>query len=516
MGLLDRLLTRSEKALTASPAVVEAIRSGQYSSYPKLGGTNQQVNAAWIQAQSASYAYMYAHQPAVRTVVDYIARNLAQLGLKLFERVSDTERRHDSDHSAALTMRYPNDLDPADRFVWNFVADYLVHDNAYAVKFRNGNGGPRTLIQVPPAAMGINSQARFAIENYRVFLSDGTWRDVAVEDVIHWRGYNPADPRLGVSRLETLRQILAEDTASQAASTELLKAGLSKPGYIKRPLDAPEWSLDAQARFREGWTNQMKQSSRKAPVLEEGMEFADFGVTPKDAEMLAGRKFTLETVAQIYGLSSVPAETDEEQKQFYADVLTPLAEEFASILDFGILEAEYGEDDYYFEMDINSKLQGALENRFQAMTAAAGRPWTTVNEIRARENLPPVEDGDELTIPLNIALGAEEAAERNKPLLPAPNVMPPQDPNEPPADGSHRESSVKALLLGRRKAQLERRNRYASELEAIYRNHFERQERVVVKANRRAKALEAESAGTANSPTTWKRRSARSWNARAT
>ena len=33
---------------------------------------------------------MYEHQPAVRTVIDYIARNVAQLGLKLYERKSST------------------------------------------------------------------------------------------------------------------------------------------------------------------------------------------------------------------------------------------------------------------------------------------------------------------------------------------------------------------------------------------------------------------------------------------
>ena len=87
---------------------------------------------------------MYENQPAVRKVVDYIARNTAQLGLKLYERESDTERRRDTDHAAILTMDHPNDLGPADQFIFNFVADFLVHENAYALMFRSKTPGCAT------------------------------------------------------------------------------------------------------------------------------------------------------------------------------------------------------------------------------------------------------------------------------------------------------------------------------------------------------------------------------------
>ena len=133
-----------------------------------------------------------------------------------------------------------------------------------------------------------------------------------------------------------------------------------------------------------------------------------------------------------------PPQDEEERKAFLADVLAPISQELCEQLDFSILLSEYGEPDYYFEQDVNEKLRGDLENRFQAMTAAAGRPWTTVNEIRARENLPPVDTGDELTIPLNVMIGDNPR--------PAPNVMPPQDALEPPQDGSHREESVREAL----------------------------------------------------------------------
>jgi HK97 family phage portal protein len=489
LGLLDFF---RRKAFTATPAVVDIARSGQLNTYRRLGGTNQRVEAAFVSAQSANYGYLYEHQPAVRRVVDYIARSVAQLGLKLYERRDDTEREHAPDHPAARTMAHPNDLDPADRFIFDFVVDKLVYNNAYALKLGKNNGGPLTLISVPPAAVAVNGTGRFTVESYSIYRADGTNFTVNPTDMIHWRGKGTDEQRLGTSYLETLRLLLAEDAASQAASIELSKQGLAKPGYIKRPLEAPEWSEDARGRFQESWANQSKSSPRKTPVLEEGMEFADFGVSPKDAEMLDGRRFTNDEVAALYGMKHCPPADEEERKAFLADVLAPITVELAKQLTFSIAEAEYGAEDYYFEFDLDEKLRGDLENRFQAMTAAAGRPWMTVDEIRALQNLPPVETGDELTIPLNVMIGDNPR--------PAPNVMPIQDPNKPAQDGSHREieersspPALKApLYLPRSVAKRERRDRDAHVLEALLRAHFGRQQRVTAAKGSQAKALDAE------------------------
>lgn len=474
MGLLNFFARR--KAISLSPNTLEIANAGQFRGYQSLGGTNKQVVNAWEQAQSSSYAWMYRTQPAVRTTVDYIARNVSQLPLKLYERIDDTERASAFDHPAAQTMRYPYEGTTAKRWIFNFVADWLLYDNAYAVKFNNGSR--RTLVRVPPHMVGLVSSSKFTVDGYRVHREDGsTYPEtgmLAPANVIHWAGYNPDDPRAGLSQLETLRQILSEEAAAVTASTELLKSGLQKNGWIYRPLEAPDWGLQGREHFEQDLYNRVTGSSKRWPVLEEGMEIRDLGVTPKDAEMLEGRRFTKETVAAEYGLSKVPPEKDEERKQFHSDVLAPLTEDLAEVLDLNLLRAEYGADDLYFEFDLNEKLRGDPIQRFQAITAAVGAPWLLRNEARAMENRPPVEGGDDLIVPLNVI---EEGPD--SPARPAPNVMPIQDPNGPPQDGSHRESAqnplTKALL--RRDAMAQRRNSHAADLEAIRNRMLARQER---------------------------------------
>ena len=49
-----------------------------------------------------TYGAMYRRQPAVRTVVDFLARNVAQLNAKVYERVSNTDRIEVYDHPLAV------------------------------------------------------------------------------------------------------------------------------------------------------------------------------------------------------------------------------------------------------------------------------------------------------------------------------------------------------------------------------------------------------------------------------
>jgi phage portal protein BeeE len=70
-------------------------------------------------------------------------------------------------------------------------------------------------MNVPASAVGILGQQRFVAEGYRIYRADGTYFDVPSTDVLHWRGYDPNEPRMGVSKLETLREELASDAAAR-------------------------------------------------------------------------------------------------------------------------------------------------------------------------------------------------------------------------------------------------------------------------------------------------------------
>lgn len=495
MGVLSYLRGDDIKALRATPDVLEAMRDRTFSPHPLIASPQSQrrIDAVYVEAQNASYGWMYRYQPAVRQVVDYVAGNIAQLGLKVYERVADDAREHRGDHEAAVAIRQPNPHTPGNQFLFELVTDYLIFDNSYALKLR-GADGRLILVRVKPPMIGLVGRSHFSIESYRIYRQDGTFFDVPPEDMIHWRGYNPDDPRKGESKLETLREELASDLAARKSVTELHRSGLRMPGWMERPLDAPEWTDEARRRFQEDWSAQAMTSKRKVPVAEEGMTYKQGGVSPEDAEYLASRRFTSEQVAAQYGLKGVPPASEEERKQFYADVLPPLCERFASFLDLQILQQEYGADDHYFEFG-REKL---IDEVYKTYTSASGRPVLITNEARAKLDLPPVDGGDELVTPANVIVGDNPK--------PSPGVMPIQDPNKPSQEGDHREeqaplppgrqaslpSDTKAQLLPRRAAQERRHREYVEEFEAPVKRFVNRMGQTLKSNGWNRKAIEDE------------------------
>lgn len=471
------------KALTGSPQVVESLAERNMQPFIGLGGTNVNVSAiraAFETAQSAGPAWMYRNSPAVRTVIDMIARNVAQLDLRLFEEIGPTERQPAPDHPAARSLRRPSPRQTSEQWVRAMVSDYLVFLNAYSLKFRAPGSDTLVLKWVPAQNVRILGQSLFDPDAYRIIRLDGSQFDVDPSVVIHWRGWNPVDPRLGYSPLETLRNVIAEDAALQAAIVELGKSGLAQPTWVYRPSDAPPWSNDARKGFEQDLTNRLKRRTRTPPVMEEGMELRPFGVSPQDAQMLEVRKWAVQQVATQYGVplgmlglaDGVGADIAQARSEFYSDTLPPYCESFARQLDLSVLEEEYGESDYRFEFNLDEKHMG--DDRMKALTSASGRPVMLTNEARAALNLPPVDGGDELVTPANVIVGDNPK--------PSTDLMPIQDPNGPPQDGSHRTASIpvgeKALEVTTeraRDADMARQRRAIDAATGVFVRHYNRQ-----------------------------------------
>jgi HK97 family phage portal protein len=468
-----------KKALTATPTVLDAIADRQWAPWPLLGGgSRQRILDAFNTAQSANYAWIYSSSPAVRTVVDVICRNIGQLDLRLYEEVSDAERQPKPDHPAALSLRYPNETTPADKLIRSLFKDFLLFDNAYAL-LEPAPGGRVSINRMPAHMVEIRGRSMFTAEGYRFHRRDGSWVDFDPENVLHWSGENPDDPRMGVSKLDTLRSVIAEDAAMQAAIIELANAGLTEPVWAFRPLDAPLMSNEAEEGFSEHLTNRIHGRNKRVIVTQEGTELRSFGVTPKDAQMMEIRRWAIEQVAREFGVPlgmvGLSDNLAEAQSQFYADTLPPYCEEFTKMLNHRVLVRVFNWTEGCFEFNLDEKHMG--DDRLAALVSATGRPVMLTDEARARLNLPPVDGGGELVTPMNVIVGEK----------PSVDVMPIQDPNGPPQDGSYREQP-KALqkaedytpvphLHPGRKGDLDRQHRNIDLAKSVVERHFNRLER---------------------------------------
>lgn len=406
---------------------------------------------------TSTYEAIYRSQPNVRFVVDFVARNIAQLPIRLFRRVSERERRHERDHPFDRFLRNPNPRTTRYELIRDIVSDWLITDNAYALKAAIPGG--RALVRQPPSLVCPVGNGQYP-SGYRMdgLTGQPVW---SFERVVHLHGYNPTGDPTGVSPIETLRRILAEDLAAGEYREQFWANHARTSSVIERPVEAPKWTPDARARFEASWAATWGGRGPGAggtPVLDDGMTLKPGGQTAQESEYLGARKLTRAEVASAYFLSPSDVgimedvnngSADVGHRKLYQDGLGP-ALKFLGLGFWLQLLPDFTEgpddrDELEVIFDIEDKLRGSFIEESEATTRAVGGPWMTRAEGRAARGLPPLPDdqgADDLIVPLNVTAGG-----RPNPI----DTRLPSDP-PPPPDGTGQLARRRAVRGISRKA----------------------------------------------------------------
>jgi HK97 family phage portal protein len=395
--------------------------------------------------RSFSYAHIYRTQPAVRTVVDFLARGVASMACQTFERVADNDRKRlsmDESPLAKLLEFRANPSHTGYRLIHALISDRAVYDEAHWLKIRPDGPGskssPGWLRRIPVPNIAPSAGDWFEVTQWRI-TRDRAFIDVPANDVVTFLGYDPTDTRKGVSPIESLRTILAEEYAAMEARAALWDRGALAAGVITRPADAPEWADPARKRFESDWAAYMLAGpkSGSSPVLEDGMEWKTAGYSPRDAQYVESRKLTREEVAAAYHIppslvglldNATFSNVADEHKQVYVDTLGPWTVSTEAEIGTQLVGEFHDETKVYVEFNVNAKLKGDFETTAAVVQATVGAPIMTPNEGRGRLNLPAIEGGDELVKPLNVTTGGQASPQDS---APQPGDVNPLNPNEP-------------------------------------------------------------------------------------
>lgn len=374
-------------------------------------------------------AEIFRRQPQVRTVVGFLARNVAQLGLHAFKRVSDTDRERLTDHPLADLLERPlpgKRLTPYD-FKYRIVADLAIYDTCFILKVKPDGDGPMGLLPVPVPLVTPAEESWIEAPYYKLAVG-GQTIEIPGEHMIHIHGYSPDDLTVGESPLMALRDVLLEEYEATKHRQGMWKNGARVSGVIERPQPKgnKDWSDEARTRFIREFRDLYSGSGAHAggvPILEDGMTYKQAGLDPRAAQYIEARKLTREEVAAAYYIPpplvgildhATFSNIREQHKQLYQDTLGPWLTQIDEALENQLL-SEFSEDDLYLEFNLEAKMRGSFEEQAAAASTAAGAPWMTVNEIRGRNNLPSIEGGDELVTPLNVTVGGQASPRDSAP-----------------------------------------------------------------------------------------------------
>lgn len=415
---------------------------------------NASSNELQLYGLNQAYLEMFRTQPNVRICVEFFARNIADVAPQAFRRVSDTDRVRLATHDLTTWLSHPNPATTRYRLIEDLMTDWGIYQRAYWLKIRYLDATRRAAIgfvRLPPEEMTV--EGGLLPTGFLWTTTDGREQRFAPSEIVHFAGY-----LLGISPLETLRRILAEEQAAGEYREHFWRRGARVPGVVTRPAGAKRYDKTQAADWREQWRAAYGGASGEDTVLlQDGETFQQTSQSAKDSEYTVGGKLRREVCAAVYQIPqpfvgilehATFSNIREQHKNLYQDCLGPTFEMLRQEFHRQILP-ECEDQDVYIEFNIDKKLAGTPEDRATSMRIAIGGPWRSRNEGRALDNLPRVDD-PAFDIPLPQQGGPSDATAH--PEKPAPMFTRPHDPD--PAEDNQIAAPVLHAARLRQQARL--------------------------------------------------------------
>ncbi len=352
---------------------------------------------------------------AVYAAVNVLAKSVSSLPLKVY-RVDGRGKSEARDHPLYPVLKSaPNRHQTSAVFRKTMQGDALLWGNGYAEIERNGAGAAIGLHRRHPSR--VTPQWVGGEIVYRVTNTDRVDSLIPADDFLHIPNFS-IDGIQGVSPIQAHREALGLAAATERFGGAFFGNGSWFGGFIKHPGSINKEAAD---RLRAGIEGGHKgvDKAHKFVVLDEGMDFTPAGVPPEDAQFLETRQFQVTEVARMFGIPphkiadlthATFTNIEHQALEYLTDSLLPWLR---------VWEQEFGRKlfagtDLFAEFVVDGMLRGDFQTRTDGYVKLIQNGIMSRNEVRAKENLNPVDGGDEYMVPMNMSILDEDG----KPVLP--------------------------------------------------------------------------------------------------
>ena len=378
-----------------------------YSSLVMMMGGNPQ----WTKKDIARLTEAgYQNCATVYACVNERAGGAAGVPWQLFQRPisKDGKKERIDEHPLLDRMRRPNPKEGGSFFFKKTLAFYHISGNSYLTKVGPEVGPPRELYAIRPDRMKIlPGNAVEPIRGYRYNVG-GQNLDFKAEQILHLKAFHPLDDWYGLSPIEVACKEIDISAMGREWNMKLLQNDARPSGALisEKTMQDDQWK-----RLKEqiNETHQGYKNTGNPLLLEGGLKWESFAITPKDMDWLNSDKMNSRKICSIYNVPpEIIGDSDnktysnyqEARKALYVEAILPdldfLRDELNNWLApaFGDrLSLEYDKD----AIEVLREEQSAIYTRMGMAH------WLTINEKRVacgEDELGP--EGDVIMIPANL------------------------------------------------------------------------------------------------------------------
>lgn len=364
---------------------------------------------------------------AVLGCVRVLAEGLASLPCLLYERYQDNGReakRRASGHKIyPLLHNAPNPVITAFEFYELGMAQILLWGNFYGEIEWDQRGEVMALWPLPAWRMkaGWSRQGKV----YELWLDGQPPETFPDYQILHVPGFG-YDGVKGKSMISLAREAVGLGLSTQRYGSAFFNSGARPGGVLEHPGQLGD---EAHKRLKESWEDRHQglSGAQRLAILEEGMKYTALSIPPDDAQFLETRKFQRSEIAGIFRVPphmigdlerATFSNIEQQSIDFYRNTLQPWLKRWEQRLMRSLLVGNERER-YFVEFLADALLRADTQARYQAYAVGRQWGWLSVNDIRQRENLNPVDGGEDYLTPLNmIEAGGPLDAERSGDALP--------------------------------------------------------------------------------------------------
>ncbi len=240
---------------------------------------------------------------------------------------------------------------------------------------------------------------------YEFSRTNGTKKIFKADEIFHLRGMS-FDGVKGLSPLQVARETFELSLkGSRTASNVLDNSSIAGYG-LKHPA---KLSAEAHKNLTESFEQKIGgfENAGKPPIFEEGLEVVPLGFSALDSQFLESRRLSVTDIARIFGMPphmifdterSTSWGTGIEQQTigFVVYTLQEWIRTWECALRFQFLQDD---PDLSVKLSTQALNRGDSKTRWGIYDIARRNEDMSSNEIRALEDLPPREDGDEYKNP---------------------------------------------------------------------------------------------------------------------
>lgn len=346
---------------------------------------------------------------AVNAAVRLLSETIASLPLILYRRLPDGGRERAYDHPLySILHSSPNNWMTRLEWMEIMVRHLLLRGNGYSQIVEQA-GEIVALNPLHPDMMTVSWSKDQKRVVYR-YHANGRTTAFLADQILHFRGPTD-DGLLGKSPIQEAKDVIGNALALDQYQSYFYANGVRTSGVLEHPGALTD---ETAKRISESFASAYSGASNsgKVVVLEEGMKFSTVSVSPKDAEFLAVRKFSVAEIARIFRVpphmigdleNATFSNIEHEGISFVVHSIRPTTVRLEQAIDKSLLAGD-SKEEYFVEFLLDGLLRGDTAARFAAYQIGLQNGIYKFNDVCRMENLNPLPWGEATMVPLNMKI----------------------------------------------------------------------------------------------------------------